>query len=110
MFALLAASTDVIDLPGLWSLTPIGFGIGVVALFYLLLATGRLIPKSSHERELATANKRGDEWKETALDSRKLNREITRQNTELLEGSRTVRAVLRSTQPDLDESTTPGGE
>jgi hypothetical protein len=99
----------VIELPGLWSLTPIGFGIGVVAFFYYLLAVGRLIPRSSHERELETANKRGDEWKETALDSRRLNSEITRQNTELLEGSRTVRAVLRSSQPDLDEDTTPGG-
>lgn len=57
-------------LPGLWSLTPIGGMLGMIALFYWLLATGRLITRASHEREIAIVSKRGDEWKETALVER----------------------------------------
>lgn len=53
-------------LPGLWSLTPLGGMIGVIVVFYLLLATGKIITKGSHERELAMANQRGDDWKETS--------------------------------------------
>jgi len=50
-------------LPGLWSLTPIGGMIGMIALFYWLLASGRIITQSSHERELGMSNKRGDDYK-----------------------------------------------
>lgn len=49
----------------------IGFGV-LVTLGILMIMTGRLVPRSTHESELATANKRGDEWKETALAGRKV--------------------------------------
>lgn len=84
-------------LPGIWSLSPLGALIGAVVILYWMLGTGRLIPKSSHERELEQADKRasradmrGDEWKETALTERAVNQEIRRQNTLMLEASRTA--------------------
>lgn len=79
----------MLELPGLWSLTPLGFGIGVVALVYWLLVTGRILPRSSHERELAAANKRGDEWKETALEGRRLIAEQSEQLGKFAEASKT---------------------
>jgi hypothetical protein len=81
-FVLAAAGADPV-LPGLWSLSPIGFGLGVIALVYWLLISGRLIPRSSHERELAAANLRGNEWKDAALALEKVNAEVRRQNGQL---------------------------
>lgn len=85
------------SLPGIWSLSPLGALIGAVVTMYWLLGSGRLIPRSSHERELSQAerhmvqaDKRGDEWKETALTERAVNQEIRRQNTLLLEASRST--------------------
>lgn len=40
--------------------------VAIVALVVLMILTGRLVPKATHERELAASNKRGDEWKQTA--------------------------------------------
>ena len=98
----------MIEFPGLWSLTPIGFGIGVVALFYWLLATGRLIPRSSHERELGVANRRGDEWKETALAERSGRHEVSAQLSKSLEANRVWEAVIRSAAPGVTfEDTQP---
>lgn len=99
-------------LPGLWSLTPAGFGIGVVAVFYWMLVTGRLIPKSSHERELDVANKRGDEWKDTAMEYRAVNAEIRKQNGELIEGAKTSTHFYQALTPPSYypyEDTQPGG-
>lgn len=80
---------DLAQLPGLWSLTPIGAVIGMLVLIFWLTGTGRYIPRSSHEREMAAANKRGDEWKETALDTRQLNNELVKQNSVLVESTKT---------------------
>ena len=44
---------DALVLPGLWNLTPYGALIGMAVLLYWLIATGRLIPRASHDRELA---------------------------------------------------------
>jgi hypothetical protein len=96
-----------VELPGLWSLTPLGFGIGVVALLYWLIATGRLIPRSTHLQLLAAANRRGDEWKQTAEKNGELAAAVTAQNAELLEGTRVMNAVVRASAP-VDE-THPGG-
>lgn len=76
-------------LPGLWSLSPLGALIGVIVLFYWLLTTGRIIPRASHERELAVANKRGDEWKESALEGRELIRQQSEQITKFADASKT---------------------
>lgn len=98
-------------LPGIWSLTPIGGMIGVIVLFYWLMATGRIITKASHERELAMANKRGDEWKETALDTRAVNTEVRKQNGQLIEANRIVESFLRAASPGslADTMTVPPG-
>lgn len=76
------------ELPGLWSLTPIGALLLVIVLFYWMLATGRVITRSSHERELALANKRGDEWKDTALDGRAIITKQAAQIDALVESNR----------------------
>jgi len=79
-----------IALPGLWSLTPIGALLGMLVWLQWITSTGRYIPKASHERELAAANKRGDEWKETALETRTLNTELAKQNSDLTEANKTA--------------------
>lgn len=79
-----------IALPGLWSLTPIGALIGTLVYMGLSISRGWWVPKTSHEREIAAANKRGDEWKETALDTRTLNTELSKQNTDLTEANKTA--------------------
>lgn len=90
----------MIELPAsIWSLTPVGFAIGVVVLVYILIATGRLIPKSSHERELEQANRRGDEWKETANDLRAVNAEIRKQNGQLLDANVATESFFRAVSP-----------
>ncbi|MBK0420146.1 hypothetical protein JD276_14000 [Leucobacter sp. CSA1] len=91
-------------LPGIWSLTPIGALLGAVVTLYWLLGSGRLIPRSSHERELAQAVKRGDEWKETALDQRTVNAEIRRQNTMLLEAGRTGAKFFADVAPSIEDT------
>lgn len=75
-------------LPGIWSLSPLGALIGAVVLIYWLLASGRLIPRGTHEIIVAQERKRGDEWKETAFEQRAVNQEIREQNTVLIEGQR----------------------
>lgn len=76
-------------LPGMWSLTPIGALIGIIVYIGASIGRGWWVPKSSHERELATANRRGDEWKETALDQRKLIAEQSTQISVLAEATKT---------------------
>jgi len=78
------------DLPGFWSLTPIGALVGVVVLAYWLLATGRVIARSTHVRELAMSDKRGDEWKETAKARQELIEAQTVQITALTESAKTA--------------------
>ena len=97
----------MIELPGIWSLSPLGALLAVVVLVYWLLATGRLIPRASHERELAVANKRGDEWKETALEQRAANAEIRKQNAQLIEANRVVETFLRAASPAPISDTGP---
>ena len=76
------------DLPGLWSLTPLGALVGVIVFIAIVLIRGNFIPKSSHERELDMSNKRGDEWRETSVYIRAVNDELLRQNRDLIESNR----------------------
>jgi len=92
----------VIELPGIWSLTPLGALIGVLVLQYWLMATGRLISKGSHDREIAAANVRGNEWKAASDKWEGAARVALAQNTVLLEGTRTTSAVLKAASPDVD--------
>lgn len=88
-------------LPGLWSLSPLAALVGVIVTLFLLLAYGKLITKSSLERELMNqeksntlvleqANKRGDEWKETALAGREVITEQSHQIGALIESGKTA--------------------
>lgn len=57
-----------------------GWGaFGALVIFVTVaVVRGWLVPKSTHERELKAADRRGDEWKETALESRKTVTELIR--------------------------------
>lgn len=91
-------------LPGIWSLTPIGALVGLLVFLFIALARGWLIPRTSHEREMGQANKRGDEWRETALDQRAVNQEIRRQNTMLLEAGRTATDFFGKVTTDVEDT------
>ena len=80
---------DITQLPGLWSLTPYGAVLGMLVLLFVSLARGWVIPRNSHERELAAANLRGDEWKESSLSKDELILKVTNQNTVLIETTKT---------------------
>lgn len=51
---------------------------GLVIFITVSLIRGWLVPKSTHERELKASDRRGDEWKETALESRKTTNDLIR--------------------------------
>lgn len=89
MEVLAAIADPGLNLPGLWNLTPYGALVGMLVFLFLAVARGWVIPRASHERELASANRRGDEWKETALDTRILNVELAKQNSVLTEATKT---------------------
>lgn len=74
---------------GIWELSPYGALLGLIVILFWLTSTGRYIPRSSHEREIAASNQRGDEWKEAATETRVLNLELTKQNTALVESTKT---------------------
>lgn len=66
-----------ISLPGgIWSLSPLGAFIGVLVLLFWMQATGRLLTRSQHDEIVAKSDRRGDEWKETALEYRSVIREL----------------------------------
>lgn len=92
----------MIELPGIWSLTPLGALLGVLVIQYWLMATGRLISKASHDREIAAANIRGDEWKATSDKWQSAAQAALGQNSVLVEGTRTTSAVLKAASPDVD--------
>lgn len=77
------------QLPGLWSLTPYGAVLGMMVFLFLSLAKGWVIPRASHERELAAANKRGDDWKESSEKKDVLIGVLTSQNGTLIEATKT---------------------
>ena len=99
---MIQAAISAGELPGLWSLSPIGFGLGVIAVVYWLLITGRLVPRASHVREMATEAKRGDEWKETAHSYRDANVLLLEQNGGLIKANTVVEAFLRAADKQGD--------
>ena len=104
---------DALALPGLWSLAPIPALIGMVVFLFLALARGWVIPKVSHERELASANKRGDEWKETADVRGKLISEQSAQITTLANAMKTPAEFFGTVMREgggnrVAEANTPG--
>jgi hypothetical protein len=95
------------DIPGFWSLTPLGGLVGIIVFIAIVLIRGNFIPKSSHERELGMSNKRGDEWRETSIYIRTVNDELLKQNRDLIESNRITdnffRAMTGSKSGDGDE-------
>jgi len=94
---------DDLGLPGIWGLSPLAGMIGMVVIVYWMLLTGRLITRSSHEREIGI-------YKEQILVKDKTIEKQTNQITSLLSVGQTMQAVLRSAGPVVDENTEqPGG-
>lgn len=96
-------------LPGIWSLSPLAALVGVLVLQFWFLATGRIITRGSHDRELGLTTRRGDEWKETAVQVRAVNSELLKQNSQLIEGNRIADHFFRSASEDPDTLTRPKG-
>lgn len=76
----------------------------LVAIFVLLVFTGRLVPRKQHEEELAardkvTADARAerDEWRDTAQKTLLANQEERAQKRELLEAMRTANRFIEAT-------------
>lgn len=81
-------------LPGFWSLTPIGGMLGMLAILYWLLATGRLVTKSSHEREIGILN--------TIVSRQDTTIEVQQDQIQsLTEVGKTMEAVLKSAGPPV---------
>lgn len=85
-------------LPGLWSLAPFPALLGVLVFLILAFSRGWIIPKSSHEREIAIY-KGIVENKDKTIDA------LQTQNSSLMEVGKTVQAVLLSAGPTMDETT-----
>lgn len=94
------------DIPNLWSLSPLAALVGVIVLIATTLIRGNFIPKSSHERELEMSNKRGDEWRETSLAVREVNTELLKQNGDLIESNRIADYFFRT----ITEAKPGGGD
>ena len=96
------------ELPGLWSLSPIAGMIGMLVLLFVWLNSGRLITKSSHERELKREIARGDEWKEAHTASEAARATLQAQNSALLAGVRIADKFYKDfLPPQPDERTIP---
>src|SRR5690606_9092524 len=94
---------------------------GVVGLVLLAVMTGRLIPKSSHEREIGVLEKahsgvvsskdsriaelivEKNEWRQAAGTAEKVAAEVRRQNADLLEVSRASVYALDEMRKGLAE-------
>lgn len=100
----MVASTAAAEplLPGLWGLTPIAGMLGMIVLLYVWLTTGRLVTKSSHEREVGLL-KEVIEFQQKTIDKQ------SAQLDSLMSVGKTVQAVLRSAGPEVDEDTAPVG-
>lgn len=67
-------------------------GWGLAAGLFILLATGRLIPKSTVDRELARADRTAADWKETAELERKAREVQAEKDDEILSLLRAMNA------------------
>lgn len=89
-------------LPGIWGLTPIAGMLGMIAMVYWLLVSGRLITKSSHEREIGI-------YKTQQEYDRKTIQTQAAQITSLMAVGKTVQAVLQYAGTDVEDATEPIG-
>lgn len=113
--AAVAAGGDVLS----WFANPVLRDIGAVAILsgvVVMILTGRLVPISTHRRELDAAEKRtadavtrGNEWKATAEETAKVNATVRQQNSELIEANKVVKALLQASGPSLADTQQPIG-
>ena len=100
---------------------PVTF-IGLAALVVAAIISGKLIPKSSHDREIKVMKDAFDgvvqakdtriselieeknEWRGTAGAAEKVSAEVRRQNGELLEVARTTAYALDEMRRGLNQS------
>lgn len=109
---LVTATADGIpDLPGLWGLTPWGALLGLFTFMFLGIMRGWVIPKSSHEREIAILNAQIDHLNAANKDQRMTIAEKDKQIGQLLEVGRTVQAFFKGAGSHLAnfEDTEPVG-
>ncbi|KQT75412.1 hypothetical protein [Microbacterium sp. Leaf436] len=99
---------DALSLLANPTLRDIGAG-AILVLVVLMIITGRLIPKATHDREMKTAITRGDEWKQTAEETVKVNAEVLSQNSQLIKANEVVEAFLRSAGPSPADTSPVGG-
>lgn len=98
---------------------PVLRDVGAVAILtfvVLMILTGRLVPIGTHRRELDAAEKRtadavarGNEWKETAQETTKVNEIIRQQNSELIEANKIVKSFLQASGPSIADTQQPIG-
>lgn len=91
-------------LPGVWSLSPLAALVGSIVLVGWLIYTGRLIPKTSHERELAQQKERADDWKATAKDYEATNTEIRAQNRLLIQSNEITAYFFKAVSPHIGDT------
>lgn len=73
--------------------------VGVVFLFVLLMATGRLVPRSTARALVDQANANASRWQAAAEASDERADLVTRQNGELMSALRTVETLVRALTP-----------
>lgn len=73
--------------------------VGIVAVFVLLLATGRLMPRSTAKTIVQQANENAARWQAAAAASDERADLVTKQNAELLQALRTVETLVRAWGP-----------
>lgn len=78
----------------------------ILAIVVVMIIRGDLVPRRTHDRELAAADKRttdavtrGDEWKHTAEETTKVNAVIRKQNSDLIEANQVVKTFLQASGP-----------
>lgn len=98
------------SLTGIWGLTPIGFGLGTVALVFIGLATGMLYTRRQHleivgllKDALAVKTTEAAEWK-AAYD------ETSEQNGKLVGSLAIIPAFFTEVDAIRDESPPTGGD
>lgn len=73
--------------------------VGLVGIFVLMLATGRLVPRSTAKALAEQANNNAARWQAAAAASDERADLVTKQNAELLQVLRTVETLVRAWGP-----------
>jgi len=74
--------------------------VGVVFMFVLLLATGRLVPRSVAKTMIDQANTEAARWRAAAEADAERADLVARQNGELVAAMRSVEALVRLLLPN----------